>query len=114
NEREWGRVELQMAKEGARANETVVLQHSFSLQLRKSQQRRRRALSKVSKDQTQIFFGRVPAYADLSGKTYVLCGLFDALPRTIIFPAMIEAADAIAFHPAHRELGSAVRAAMRQ
>src|SRR5215472_16035733 len=103
-----------MAKEVARANESVVLQHTFPLQFRIYNHRRRSALAEKSKDQTQIFFGRVAAYADLSGKTYVLCGLFDALPRTIIFPAMIEAADAVAFYPADRELGSAVRAAMRQ
>src|SRR5215469_3223229 len=103
-----------MAKEVACAHESVVLQDSLSLQLWKSNHRRRRALSKVSKDQTQIFFGRVAAYADLSGKAYILGGLLHALARTIVFPAVIEAANAVAFHPAYGELGSAVRAAVRQ
>ena len=48
---------------------------------------------------------------DFGGKTFILAGLLDALARTVVLPAVVQAADAVAFHPASGELRAAVGAA---
>src|SRR5687768_8605761 len=103
-----------MTEKVARPNKGMIFQYSFSLQLGKSRQRRRRVVREIGEHQSQVFFSRITPDMDFGGKARILGGLFHALTRTVIFPAVIEATDAVAFYPPYRELRSPVGAAVCQ
>src|SRR5205814_972423 len=65
----------------------------------------------VGEDEPEVLLGRIAPDAHFGGEAGVLGGLLDALARGVVLPAVVEAAQAVALHPARRELRAAVRAA---
>src|SRR5438128_7691295 len=104
------RIQLQMSEEVARPNKGIIFNDSFPFKLRKSRKRRRRSFAQIGKYQAQVFLRRVTPNADFGGEARILGRLLHTLSRAIVFPAVIKTADAVAFHPTHRELCSTMRA----
>src|SRR5262249_9722563 len=71
------------------------------------------AFAQIGKDHAEVFLGGIARYSHLGREAGVLGRLLDALARAVVFPAVVEAAQAVALHPAGRELRAPVRAARR-
>src|SRR5439155_7915262 len=69
------------------------------------------SISQVGEREAQVVAHRVALDPHLAGEAGVLGGLLDALAGAVVLPPMIEAANAVALHPAGAELRPAVRAA---
>src|SRR5262249_9607299 len=72
--------------------------------------RRRIAFAEIGKDKAEIFARRISADGNLVLEGLALRGLLDAASIRREFPAVIEAADAIAFHPTEEKLRLTMRA----
>src|SRR4051794_16772715 len=66
------------------------------------------ALAHVDPDQSQVLLGGVTPNSDARAERLWLGRLLDALAVSIVGPAMIEAAQVVALHPAGTELGATV------
>src|ERR1700686_5162904 len=87
----------------ARAHEHFDFENACGFKLRKSRQRWRLAAGEVSKDKPEVFAGRVTFDPHTLGEPHGLSGLIDASTPAVVFPAVIEATNAIAFDPADRK-----------
>src|SRR5262249_23652202 len=67
--------------------------------------------AEVGEDQPEILLAGITADPHLAGEAGVLGRLLHALAGLIVFPAVVEAADAVALDPAGRELRASVGAA---
>ncbi len=89
----------------------VDLDHAVEmLELRMSSELGWRALAEEGEDQPEIFTHRPGAQRDLLAEGVFLCRLLDAVAVRRELPAVIEAAQRIAFDPAGREPRAAMRA----
>src|SRR5262249_5387419 len=70
-------------------------------------------IAQVGENQAEILLRRVAADLHFAGEAGVLGGLLDALAGAVVLPAVVEAADAVALHPAGAELRAAMGAAER-
>src|SRR5215472_6871491 len=70
--------------------------------------RRRFALAEICEDQSHVFAGRIVTDLHFLRKAGVLRGLLDALARAIKFPAVVNATDVVALHPAQMHLRAAM------
>src|SRR5436190_1947604 len=71
----------------------------------------RLTFAEVTPDQAQVLLRGVAADAHLALERFVLARLLDALPGGIVFPAVVQAAEAVVLHPAARQLRAAMGAA---
>ena len=69
------------------------------------------AFAEEGEDQTEIFLRRPAANFYFLGKAVVFGRLLDALAGAVVFPAMVETADAIVLDPADRQLRAPMGAA---
>src|SRR5262249_43993252 len=74
----------------------------------KSRKRRWIALSQIGEDHPEVLLGGVAGDPHLGGEAGVLGGLLAALAGAIVLPPAVEAAEAVALHPAGAELRAAV------
>src|SRR3954462_8015712 len=72
------------------------------------------ALAEIGEDEAEIFDDGIGADAHLGGEGGLLRRLQRALAAAVELPAMVEAADLLADHPAQRKLGLAMRATILQ
>src|SRR5262249_19767964 len=70
------------------------------------------AIAQVREDEAEVLLARIALDPDLLREAGVLGRLLDALAAAVVLPAVVEAADAVAFHPARRELRAPVRPAV--
>ena len=96
----------------ARHELRLVLDEPLGLRRRVGREGRRRALAEIGKDETEMFPRRIAADPHLAGKARLLRRLLDALSTALEFPAVIDAADVVAFDPAQMHLRAAMRAAV--
>src|SRR5205814_4620230 len=96
----------------ARHELRLVLDEPLGLRRRIGRKGRRRALTEIGKDETEMFPRRIAAHPHLAGNARLLRRLLDALPAVLEFPAVIDAADVPAFDPAQMHLRAAMRAAV--
>ncbi len=90
------------------------IEQPFILEFRKARPRRRFALAEINEDKADIFRSGIGPDLHLAREILVLFRrLIDAIPIAVRSPAVIEAADAVVDHDAHRKLRAAMRAAMR-
>src|SRR5205814_25461 len=95
------------------------LPHAIAFELRETRQRRRPwrsslvafGVAEVGEDQAEVLLAGKAPDRHLLGEAGVLGGLLDALAGGIVLPAVVEAANAVPFHPAGAELRPPVRAA---
>ncbi len=79
---------------------------------RKAIERRRLACAEISEDQADGLAHGITRNANILGERLRFSGLFDTLPRAVVFPAVVKTANGVFFDPAHRQLCAAVRAAI--
>ena len=84
------------------------LEHAFFLHMPVAWKWWRFTVAKISEDQTEIFPRRAAWNPDFLRERFFLGRLLDALAGFIENPTMINAADAVPFDPAGRELRSPV------
>src|SRR5262249_49881586 len=77
--------------------------------MREMREGRRRAVSEISEDKTEILARRVGRDPHLAGEARLLRRLLHALPRAIVLPAVIDAADAVLLDPAEVNRRAAMR-----
>src|SRR5262249_41085276 len=70
----------------------------------------RASIAQVGEDQAEVLLRGVALDPHLAGEAGILGGLLDTLARPVVLPAVVEAADAVALHPARAELRAPVRA----
>ena len=66
-----------------------------------ARQWRRRAFAEISEDKTDVFLHGITCDAHLGCETLNFGRLLNALPRSIVLPAVIKTANAVVFDPAH-------------
>ena len=86
-------------------------QHAFFLEMRVARKRRRFTLAEISEDEPEVVASRVTAYANFFGEGFIFGGLLQTLPRTVVKPAVIHAADAVLLDPASGQLRAPMGAA---
>src|SRR5205085_3858316 len=96
----------------ARHELRLVFDEPLGLRCRVGWESGRRALAEIGKDEPEMFPRRIAADPHLAGKARLLGRLLDALPAALEFPAVIDAADVVAFDPAQMHLRAAMRAAV--
>src|SRR5579872_1069810 len=79
-------------------------------ELRMERKFRRRTVAQIGEDQAEIFAHRVGPQPDLAGEPRLFRRLLDALPVAVVLPAVIEAADGIAFDISGRQCRTAMAA----
>src|SRR5712692_3745311 len=103
---------LQVLEVVAAARIGIDLEQAFKLfELWKARRRRWLPVSQVGKDEPEIILDRVRANPHLGREGLWLGGLLDTLAGTVVFPAVVKAADAVSLYPAGGQLRTAVRAA---
>src|SRR5579885_3308238 len=85
--------------------------HAWLLEIRVARQGWGIAVTEVGEDEAEVLLGGVAADAHLGREGGVLGRHLHALAGGVVLPAVVEAADAVALHPAGAELGAAVGAA---
>src|SRR5579872_5776928 len=99
----------------ARHRMAIGDQHALDIvELGETRKLRRFTLAEIGEDQADIFLCRIGARFHLGGEVGFFGRLLDALAMPVEFPAVIEAADAVARDRAQRERGLAMRAAIFQ
>ena len=73
---------------------------------------RRIAFAEIGKDEAHVFARRIASDPDFAREAGILRGLLDALACAVILPAVVNATDVVAFHPAQVHLRAAMRAAI--
>jgi hypothetical protein len=94
----------------ARADERFYFKNACGFKFRKPGQFGLSAFAKVSKDKPEIFAGRVACDPHVFDEARRLGGLIGAFTPAVVFPAVIEATDAVAFDPADRKPSAPMRA----
>src|SRR5580704_9358090 len=95
----------------ARADERFYFKNACGFKFRKPGQRGLSPFAKVNEDKPEIFAGRVACDPHVFDEVRRLGGLIGAFTPAVVFPAVIEATDAIAFNPADRKPGAPMRTA---
>jgi len=88
---------------------SACIQNSRLLKVGMAPERRRIPFSNESKDQTQILTGRITSNSHLAGKCLVFSRLLHTLPRSIVSPPVVAAADGFSLHPTRGQLSPAMR-----
>src|SRR5579862_612788 len=91
----------------------IDVQHARLLKFRVARQSRGCTLTEIGKDEAHVFLSRIALDAYLGRERLIFAWLLDALPRGVVFPAMVQAADAIVFHPAAGQLSATMSTAER-
>ena len=90
-------------------SELARFQDAFALELRIPREWRRLPLAQIGEDEPQVVADRVAPDLDAGTEGLWLGGLLGALPVPVVLPAVVEAADLLALHPAGAELRPPMR-----
>src|SRR6185503_16556011 len=105
------RVVVDVVEEVAVPDVGVMEQDPLALESRVARHWGRLALPEIGEDQAQILLRGVASNADPLAEGHGLGRLIDALAVRAVFPAVVDAAQPLAFDPARRELRQSVGAA---
>src|SRR5438105_869912 len=94
------------------ADEARGLDYAFQLHAGVVRRRRSLAVAQISEDQAQVLDDRIALDLDLWRERRIFQRRLDTLARSVVLPAVVAAADLIAFDPADRKLCAAVSAAL--
>src|SRR5579871_3457779 len=105
---------LDILKEIALPEVLLCLANTLLLETWQSRHRRCPSFAEVDEYQPKIRLRRIAQNAHPTGKRRIFGRYLDTLPARVVHPAMVEAAEAVALHPARRQLGTAMGAAERE